>query len=84
MGKRTESYWPADTSVALQNRTVGDLLREAAMDSPNAVGLVAGIPGVDRRWTFAEIERASFHWTAERKPDKESWRSEVDIHARRM
>ncbi|TMK64669.1 MAG: AMP-dependent synthetase [Actinobacteria bacterium] len=55
MGKRTESYWPADTSVALQNRTVGDLLREAATDSPNAVGLVAGIPGVDRRWTFAEM-----------------------------
>src|SRR5438132_2331001 len=55
MGRGTESYWPADTSVALQNRTVGDLLREAAMDSPNAVGLVAGIPGVDRRWTFAEM-----------------------------
>ena len=55
MGKRTESYWPADTSVALQNRTVGDLLREAASDSPDAIGLVAGVPGVDRRWTFAEM-----------------------------
>src|SRR5438874_5189327 len=55
MGKRTESYWPADTSVALQNGTVGDLLREAASDSPDAIGLVAGVPGVDRRWTFAEM-----------------------------
>src|SRR5439155_20178387 len=53
--KLTESYWPADQSVALRDLTVGELLREAAEDSPDAVGLVAGVPGVDRRWTFAEM-----------------------------
>jgi fatty-acyl-CoA synthase len=55
MAKLTESYWPADRSVALRDLTVGDLLREAAKDSPDVVGLVAGVPGVDRRWTFAEM-----------------------------
>jgi fatty-acyl-CoA synthase len=51
----TESYWPADVSVPLRDLTVGDLLREAAKDSPGEVGLVAGVPGDDRRWTFAEM-----------------------------
>ena len=55
MTKLTESYWPADQSVPLRDLTVGDLLREAAKDSPDVVGLVAGVPGVDRRWTFAEV-----------------------------
>ena len=55
MAKLTESYWPADESVVLRDLTVGDLLREAATDSPDVVGLVAGVPGVDRRWTFAEM-----------------------------
>jgi len=55
MAKLTEAYWPADRSVALRNLTVGALLREAAADSPDVVGLVAGVPGVDRRWTFAEM-----------------------------
>jgi fatty-acyl-CoA synthase len=55
MPKLTTSYWPADTSVPLRDLTVGDLLREAATDSPDVVGLVAGIPGDDRRWTFAEM-----------------------------
>jgi fatty-acyl-CoA synthase len=39
----------------LRDLTVGDLLREAAADSPDRVGLVAGAPGDDRRWTFAEM-----------------------------
>ena len=55
MAKLTESYWPADESVALRDLTVGDLLREAAKDSADSIGLVAGVPGVDRRWTFAEM-----------------------------
>jgi fatty-acyl-CoA synthase len=55
MAKLTESYWPADRSVGLRDLTVGELLREAANDSPDAVGLVAGVPGVERRWTFAEM-----------------------------
>ncbi len=63
MAKLTEAYWPADRSVALRDLTVGELLREAAADSPDVVGLVAGVPGVDRRWTFAgmlaEAERVA-------------------------
>src|SRR4051794_159337 len=55
MDQLTTSYWPADASVALRDLTVGDMLREAAKDSPNEVALVAGVPGVDRRWTFAEM-----------------------------
>ena len=55
MDKLTRAYWPADRSVELRDLTVGELLREAASDSPDAVGLVAGVPGVDRRWTFAEM-----------------------------
>jgi len=51
----TESYWPADRSVGLRDLTVGDLLREAATDSPDAVGLVSGVPEDHRRWTFAEM-----------------------------
>src|SRR6478672_5831909 len=55
MAKLTESYWPADRTVPLRDLTVGELLREAARDSRDVVGLVAGIPGVDRRWTFGEM-----------------------------
>ena len=55
MSKLTESYWPADRSVPLRDLTIGDLLREAAGDSPSVTGLVAGVPGVDRRWTFAQM-----------------------------
>jgi hypothetical protein len=35
------------------------------------------------RWTFAEIEASSFHWTAERASANGNWRKEVDIRARR-
>ncbi|MBV8986581.1 MAG: AMP-binding protein [Acidimicrobiia bacterium] len=55
MATLTEAYWPADTSVPLRNLTVGDLLREAAADSPDAVALVAGVPDDDRRWTFGDV-----------------------------
>jgi fatty-acyl-CoA synthase len=55
MGELTESYWPADASFALRNLTVGQLLREAAKDSPDELALVAGVPGDDRRWTFSEM-----------------------------
>ena len=40
--------------------------------------------GGSMRWTFSEIEPASFHWTAERAADDRQWRREVDIRARRM
>ena len=39
--------------------------------------------GGSMRWTFSEIERDSFHWTAERTLDDNTWRREVDIRARR-
>jgi fatty-acyl-CoA synthase len=55
MSKLTESYWPATTSIPLRDLTVGALLREAAADAPDAEGLVAGVPGVQRRWTFAAM-----------------------------
>jgi hypothetical protein len=34
------------------------------------------------RWTFDQIERASFRWTAERAPNDKNWRREVDLRAR--
>jgi hypothetical protein len=40
--------------------------------------------GGSMRWTFAEIEPSSFHWTAERASANENWRKEVDIRARRV
>jgi fatty-acyl-CoA synthase len=55
MAELTESYWPADESFALRDLTVGDLLREAAKDSPDELAMVSGVPGEDRRWTFAEM-----------------------------
>ena len=39
--------------------------------------------GGSMRWTFADIEDDSFHWTAERSTDERTWRREVDIHVRR-
>jgi fatty-acyl-CoA synthase len=51
----TEAYWPADTSFAVRDTTVGDLLREAAGDAPDAVGLVSGGPADERRWTFGQL-----------------------------
>jgi hypothetical protein len=40
--------------------------------------------GGSMRWIFAEIERNSFHWTAERSDDDRNWRRQVDIRARRV
>jgi hypothetical protein len=40
--------------------------------------------GGSMRWTFTQIQRDSFHWTAERAPDDTNWRREVDIRARRV
>jgi fatty-acyl-CoA synthase len=55
MTELTESYWPADASFALRDLTVGELLREAAKDSREELAMVSGVPGDDRRWTFAEL-----------------------------
>jgi hypothetical protein len=49
-----------------------------------------GPRGGSTRWTFNEIDRGaaagviSFHWIAEHSLDKENWRKEVDIRARRV
>jgi hypothetical protein len=40
--------------------------------------------GGSMRWTFSQIERDSFHWTAERIADDKNWRRQVDIRARRI
>jgi hypothetical protein len=40
--------------------------------------------GGSMRWTFSEIEPASFHWTAERALDNENWQKKVGIRARRV
>ena len=50
---------------------------------PDIVQEGADPRGGSMRWTFSEIERDSFHWTAERAPDDHTWRREVDIRARR-
>ena len=63
MPRLTSSHWPSDETVPLRDLTVGDLLREAAKDSPDKEGLVAGVPGDERRWSFlqmlVESERAA-------------------------
>jgi hypothetical protein len=40
--------------------------------------------GGSTRWTFSEIERDAFHWTAEWARDDKTWQHEVDIRARRV
>jgi hypothetical protein len=39
--------------------------------------------GGSMRWTFTEVTRKSFCWTAERAADGRDWRREVEIEARR-
>ena len=53
----TASAWPADHSTPVLDTTVGDVLRQAAQQAPDQVGLVAAWPGeaVRRRWTFADL-----------------------------
>ncbi len=53
----TTSYWPADTSSPVEEKTVGDILREAAAEVPDQIALIAGMPQVTdrRRWTYAQM-----------------------------
>ena len=53
----SESYWPADTSVAVRDLTVGGLLREAAAAAPDRTAVVEGVAdrAARRRWTYAEL-----------------------------
>ncbi|MDT7697367.1 MAG: hypothetical protein QOI75_6734, partial [Pseudonocardiales bacterium] len=41
-GRLTRSLWPAITSVPVVESTVGQLLRDAVAEVPDAVALVAG------------------------------------------
>jgi fatty-acyl-CoA synthase len=51
------SYWPADNSEPVLERTVGDALRDAAARWAERVAPVDGSPGVAerRRWTFSAM-----------------------------
>ena len=51
------SYWPADNSEPVLERTVGDALRDAAARWPERVALVDGSPAVAERgrWTFSAL-----------------------------
>ncbi|MBW2245416.1 MAG: AMP-binding protein, partial [Deltaproteobacteria bacterium] len=51
------SHAPADTSQALLDSTVGSVLRQAATEYPDGVGLIEGNadPASRRRWTFSEM-----------------------------
>ena len=55
----TDSYFPADTTSEVVERTVGDQLRRAAADAPDVVALVHGVPDPEERrtWTYAELLR---------------------------
>jgi fatty-acyl-CoA synthase len=52
-----ESYWPADTSEALIEMSVGDMLRKVAAEVPDRHALVEGIPDASkrRRWTYSQL-----------------------------
>ena len=57
----TESYWPADTSKPLVNKSIGQVLRDAAAKAPDRLALVEGKADTDqrRRWTYAQLLAAS-------------------------
>ncbi len=51
------AYWPADRSCPILDMTVGDLLREAVSQAPEATALVEGVKDTSkrRRWTYADL-----------------------------
>ena len=53
----TESYWPPERPDALAEVTIGDVLRRAAADHPDRVGLMWGAtePESRRSWTYQQI-----------------------------
>jgi len=55
------SYWAADRSQPILDLTVGDALRDAAAEAPDATALVEGAvdPASRRRWSYAELLEAS-------------------------
>ena len=63
MDAATVACWPADTSVALVDPTVGDALREAAASLPQTTALLEGAvdPAARRHWSYSELLEASEH-----------------------
>jgi fatty-acyl-CoA synthase len=57
MNTATLAYWPADTSAALLDQTMGDALRAAAAEAPERIAIVEGTPGPGprRKLTYAEL-----------------------------
>jgi fatty-acyl-CoA synthase len=55
------SYWPADMSEDLLEWTVGDALRQAAVEAPDRTAIIEGTagPGRRRQLTYAELLTAS-------------------------
>lgn len=53
------SHRPAETSQALLNLSLGDLLRRVAAEVPERIALVEGVrePARRRRWTYAQLLR---------------------------
>jgi acyl-CoA synthetase (AMP-forming)/AMP-acid ligase II len=57
----SSSYWPVGGSQPVLDLTVGDALRAAAAEAPDAIALVEGAvdPAARRRWSYAELLGAS-------------------------
>lgn len=55
----TLAYWPADDREAVLEASIGETLRAAAAAHGPRTGLVEGIPGAGRRWTYGELLTAS-------------------------
>jgi acyl-CoA synthetase (AMP-forming)/AMP-acid ligase II len=55
------SYWPADRSQPVLDLTVGQALRDAAAEAPDAIALMEAAvgPAARRRWSYAELLAAS-------------------------
>ena len=59
------AYWPADASQPVLELTIGDLLRQVAVDAgtqtalievaPSGTPSLAGAERIDRRWTYAQL-----------------------------
>jgi fatty-acyl-CoA synthase len=53
----TMSHWSATDELAVEELTVGDMLRSAVASAPDRIGLMAGVhdPADRRKWTYTEL-----------------------------
>lgn len=53
----TDSYWPATSEKVLLESTIGQELRSAAVEYPDRIAMIEGIPEFTkrRRWTYAQM-----------------------------